>query len=265
MTSINACHRDPTTRDSGPKLYPQFLLFGDSITQGSHNDLVPPLSNYYLRRLDIINRGFSGYTAPMGLTILPRFFPATTPAPDTNVAHVRLMTVFFGANDACLPGQPQHVSLVAYKHALGQIASYEGVRLHATKIIFITPPPIDEYQLWDGNQSRSAVNTALYAEACRNVAASLSLPCIDLWSVFMTKAGWKGPGSGEKLIGSKERERSRVLNELLDDGLHLSPQGYNVLWHELRALIESELSSEVAGGLPMVYPSYTDMLHLDTK
>ncbi|RMZ92375.1 hypothetical protein DV736_g365, partial [Chaetothyriales sp. CBS 134916] len=265
MTSIDTCHIDPTTRDFDPKLYPQFLLFGDSITQGSHSDLVAPLSSYYIRRLDILNRGFGGYTAPMGLAILPHFFPATMPSPHSSIPHVRLMTVFFGANDACHPGQPQHVPLVTYKHALRQIASHEGVRLHAAKVIFITPPPVDEYQLWDGDQSRSADNTALYAAACRDVAACLSLPCIDLWSMFMTKAGWKGPGSDEKLIGSRKRERSQVLDELLDDGLHLSSQGYSVLWDELKALIESELPSEVPERLPMVYPSWTDMLSSGTK
>ncbi|RMD43353.1 hypothetical protein DV735_g1739, partial [Chaetothyriales sp. CBS 134920] len=267
MTSTRDYQTDPDG-DSARKLYPQFILFGDSITQMSHSDLVPAVSEYYIRRLDVVNRGFSGYTAQMGLDILPRFFPtsslSSSPASSANsngsnvTPHVRLMTVFFGANDACLPGQMQHVPLASYKQALREIANHELVRQHGTKLIFVTPPPVHEYQLVDG--TRSAENTALYAAACREVAASLGLPYVDLWTVLMTKAGWKGPGSKDKLIGSKERERSLVLDELLTDGLHLSSQGYQLLWVELKALIESELSSEVPERLPMVYPSWSDVL-----
>ncbi|RMZ82316.1 hypothetical protein DV738_g1720, partial [Chaetothyriales sp. CBS 135597] len=272
MTSIDIHQNVPPNGDSSRKLYPQFILFGDSITQYSHSDLVPAVSEYYIRRLDVVNRGFSGYTAPMGLNILPRFFPtlsSLSPSTDSNsidvAPHVRLMTVFFGANDACLPGQLQHVPLARYKQALGEIANHEVLRLHGTKLIFITPPPVDEHQLEDGNKCRSAENTALYAAACREVVVSLGLPFVDLWSVFMTRAGWKGPGSDGKLIGSLERERSSVLDELLSDGLHLTSLGYQLLWAELKALIESELSSEVPERLPMVYPAWSDVLASQAK
>lgn len=39
---------------------------------------------------------------------------------------------------------------------------------------------------------------------------------LDLWSIFMRKAGWK---EGMSLPGSKKVERSRVLGELLHDGM----------------------------------------------
>jgi hypothetical protein len=44
--------------------------------------------------------------------------------------------------------------------------------------------------------------------------------CLDLWGVMMRKAGWEGK-EGEELIGSKKRERSEVLGELLSDGVYV--------------------------------------------
>lgn len=43
---------------------------------------------------------------------------------------------------------------------------------------------------------------------------------MDLWGVMMRKAGWEGK-EGEELIGSKKRERSEVLGELLSDGVYV--------------------------------------------
>lgn len=38
---------------------------------------------------------------------------------------------------------------------------------------------------------------------------------LDVWSIFMAKAGWK---EGEALIGSKKVARNEVLERLLVDG-----------------------------------------------
>src|SRR5882757_10517142 len=103
----------PHPLQPSPKVYPQFILFGDSITQGCSHVLYSSLSEWYSRRLDVLNRGFSGYTAPAGFDNLLEFFPAVRPSP--SAPRVQLMTVFFGANDACLPGTPQHVPVEEYK------------------------------------------------------------------------------------------------------------------------------------------------------
>lgn len=38
---------------------------------------------------------------------------------------------------------------------------------------------------------------------------------LDVWSIFMEKAGWK---EGEPLVGSKKIARSEILEKLLNDG-----------------------------------------------
>lgn len=89
MTTIT----DESTSQAWAAAYPQLVLFGDSITQGCHSTLVPKLSEAYSRRLDVINRGFSGYNTVYALPILPLIFPDH---PGPQQPRVALMTVFFG-------------------------------------------------------------------------------------------------------------------------------------------------------------------------
>jgi isoamyl acetate esterase len=134
--------------------------------------------------------------------------------------------IFFGANDACLPGQSQHVPLDQYCETLKLLCLHPSVAAHDPQIILVTPPPVNEYQLTilDALKGytvpqRTAANTRRYADACRKVGEELNLPVVDLWHAFMSKAGWK---EGEPLTGSQEVERNEVLQMLLQDGTYLS-------------------------------------------
>jgi lysophospholipase L1-like esterase len=201
--------------------YGQIILFGDSITQQSENQeqgfgFAPALRDDYIRRLDVVNRGFSGYTSQLALYVLPQFMPGPS---QTNV---RLMTVFFGANDACVPGNAQHVPLDEYVACLKAIVRHPVVLAHRVKILLITPAPVDEYQLEPNDLAighsalqRTAGNTKRYADACRELGKQLNLPIVDLWTVFMEAAGWKEEGP---LPGAKEADRNQVLGSLLLDG-----------------------------------------------
>ena len=71
--------------------------------------LGPQLADAYVRKLDIINRGLSGYNTRQALAILPQVIPSP------QQARIRFLTIFFGANDArlpdTLPEPQQHVPL----------------------------------------------------------------------------------------------------------------------------------------------------------
>jgi isoamyl acetate esterase len=130
-------------------------------------------------------------------------------------------TIFFGANDACLPEQPQHVPLDRYSENLKLLCLHPSVVAHDdVKIILVTPPPVNEYQLEEvigfTTLRRTAAHTKKYADACREAAEKLDLPVVDLWQAFMSKAGWK---EGEPLTGSRDLERNEVLDNLLRDGM----------------------------------------------
>ena len=136
-----------------------------------------------------------------------------------------VQTVFFGANDACLPGSVtgQHVPLNEYKNNLKAILAHPSVVAQKPRLILLTPPPVNEYQLEEAepiaqteeNPIRLAEHTKKYADACREVGGELGVVVLDVWSIFMAKAGWK---EGQPLVGSKKIARNEVLEKLLNDG-----------------------------------------------
>ena len=99
---------------------------------------------------------------------------------------------------------------------------HPAVTAHEPRLLLLTPPPIDEYQidpidLLKGytTPQRAAQNTKHYADASREVGESLGIPVVDLWTAFMIAAGWQ---EGQPLTGSKQAARSDVLENLLVDG-----------------------------------------------
>lgn len=83
---------------------PQFVTFGDSITQrGFAPGWTGALADAYQRRADVVNRGYSGYNTRWALQLLDRVFPPPEPAAAAAAPPPRLVTIFFGANDAALP------------------------------------------------------------------------------------------------------------------------------------------------------------------
>lgn len=218
--------------------------------------LLSPLSEQYSRRMDILSRGMSGYTSQMGLNVMQHWFPTRPPSDHT--PQVKLMTLFFGANDATLPGCPQHVPLSAYTGYLRSIITHPGIASHGTKIILITPPPVDEWQL--GDKERTASNTRAYAAACRQLGRDMNLPTLDLWTVFMTKAGWRDDQPEQPLIGSLAAPRNQVLTDLLSDGLHFTPAAYQIVFEALLGLIQEKLPEDVPDKLPFVFPDWKDQL-----
>ena len=104
---------------------------------------------------------------------------------------------------------------------------------------------------------RTAANTAIYAAACREIACGLEIPVLDLWSIFMKKTGWK---AGDPLIGSLDAPKSKVLAELLIDGLHFSTKAYAIVYEELKQLIQHQLPEDVPDKVPVVFPDWLNIL-----
>ena len=86
-------------------------------------------------------KGFSGYNSRKLLNAIPRVFPIE------DVPSVMLVVIMIGANDAALPGinkLNQAVSIEQYSDNLREIIDYFiQVGIPMSKILLITPPPID--------------------------------------------------------------------------------------------------------------------------
>ncbi|KAL1588587.1 hypothetical protein WHR41_02380 [Cladosporium halotolerans] len=254
----------------------QIVLFGDSITQQSFSQqkgfgFGAELSDRYARRLDVINRGFSGYNTARAIQVLPYAIPPP------EKATIRLLTIFFGANDSRLPHTPppttpqQHLPPADFKSNLQTLLSHPRVKSHArARIILVTPPPVDERMLRATDAAnipgfsglrRTARTTAMYAEVVREVGRERGVGVCDVWGGMVGRAGWRdGDGEGEEgLVGVEGARESAVLRGFLSDGLHLSPEGYKVLFEELMETVKTYCPELLPENLPMVLPDWKDL------
>lgn len=101
------------TRTSSRK---RVIAFGDSITQhGFNNDIsgwVSRLADWWTRRVDLLNRGFSGYNSEYGVIAFKSVVVVEKPD---------LIFIFFGANDAVDSSNDRHISLPKFEQNLRSI------------------------------------------------------------------------------------------------------------------------------------------------
>ncbi|GAU39596.1 hypothetical protein TSUD_384790 [Trifolium subterraneum] len=229
-----------TTR---PKIY----LFGDSITEDSFSvgGWGASLANHFSRTVDVVLRGYSGYNTRWALKVLERVFPVSLGGDGGNETAPVALTVFFGANDACLPDRCsgfQHVPLHEYKENLRSIVSFFKKRWPTTHVLLITPPPIDEearlrypyVENPEGLPERTNEAAGEYARACIAVATECQIPFIDLWTKMQQSPDWK--------------------QDYLSDGLHLTNEGNQLVYEEvIGKLIDEGLSLEsMTVDLPLI-------------
>lgn len=248
--------------------YPQFILFGDSIIQFSSylNDgfsFGAGLQEHCIRRLDIINRGLSGYNTAHAMKILPEVIPSPS------CAQVEYLLIMFGANDSSLPDSPthQHVPLEKYKQNIRAMITHSSVMAHSPTILLVTPPPLDEIRLLVGDLAsgypsvtrRSSV-TAEYATAIRDIAVEFreNVVLIDLWTAIMNEAIALTPGyvAERALLGSEEKGERGGLEDLLVDGLHLTGIGYKVFLNEVLPVVGRICQEEPADNISWVFPPW---------
>ncbi|KAG6278650.1 hypothetical protein E4U47_005163 [Claviceps purpurea] len=252
--------------------YPQLVLFGDSLMQQSVNlqngfSLQADLQSRFIRRLDVVNRGFSGWNTANAMKYLPEIFPEPTPSGPK----LRYLVLLFGANDAALPlpTASQHVPIDQYKENLTKIITHPHIKQHNAKILLVTPPPVDEIKLAklnvaEGHASalRRSATTAAYSEKAREVAReNPGVVLIDLWKAVMNKAIDMTPldyTPGGPWLGSPENGQQGGLDSLLPDGLHMSGDAYRVFYDEMISHIGEEWS-----GLPA--RDYTGYLFPDWR
>ncbi|KKK13998.1 hypothetical protein ARAM_006906 [Aspergillus rambellii] len=245
------------------KPYDQFILFGDSITQMSSSQEMgfgfqPALQDAYSRVLDVINRGFGGYNTGHAVKVFEKFFPAP------EIATVRFLTIWFGANDASLleSSNNQHIPLDVYKKNLKWIIQHPATVAQNPRILLITPPPLNEYQLEEfdlakGNVHPTRTNRQVkaYAEAAREVGESLGVPVVDIWRAMMTAVGWK---EGEPLTGSREAPNHEKFASLFTDGLHLTADGYRIVYDAVIEAIDKNFPDQAPRKLSMVFPPWVE-------
>lgn len=234
----------------------------------------------YSRKLDVLNRGFGGYTSEWCLPIFDEIFDARST--QQSDSQVRLVTIWFGANDATLPMRPQHLPLAKYKqnldHYITSLLSSESPFYQpAASVLLITPPPIcqsliDEVKLQYPPErrwvDRTLDNTRTYKDAVLEVVErARSSPSLkkdrqtgkarvavaDVWKALFDATGGEQPGAD-----------AEALRPFFTDGLHMTPEGYAVVFDEVIRVIRSEfagLDPEDQSSLPLRPPHWDAIDH----
>ncbi|RUS16630.1 SGNH hydrolase-type esterase domain-containing protein [Endogone sp. FLAS-F59071] len=290
-------------------VFDQIVLFGDSITQCARaNDSQSAdyladcfsqfgfdpnggwgaaLANDYQRRVDVMNRGYSGYNTDWALPILQQLLPL---AASRSPATILLLVIFFGANDAALPPSPQHVPLARYRsnlRALLALTSDPASPYYSpeTRLLLITPPPLNE-QAWaekcrlEGKETdRKREVTEGYARVVREVGAEVGVPVVDAWAEILREAGERVETERKTTVMEKNSgldveifknrkckvENERGLSEFLNDGLHLTPEGNRVLHKAVLAQIRVHYPELDPATMPMALPWWREIDYTNYK
>lgn len=135
--------------------------------------------------------------------------------------HVKLVTIWLGANDAALPPSPQAVELGQFADNMHSLVSIFRKGCPNASIVLIAPPPVDAGRRASDLGSRDPprvsdrdeAHTASYAEAVIQVGKQLNLHVVN----------------AHKDISDKAAKDPDGLAKFLYDGLHLSAAGYAVV------------------------------------
>jgi lysophospholipase L1-like esterase len=230
------------------RMRPVVALFGDSITQqgfgvNSNIGWASLVAAAYTRRADVLNRGFSGYNTNHALELLPRVFGpleqvSTVPSSSSDESDssngMLFCTVFFGANDAALPGEGQHVPLETFGANLGKIISHIRARCQngsngssaSFPIILFTPPPVHE-EMWAAfreieTSDRTNQRAREYGDKVKQVGAEHDCHVVDCHEV---------------LSGSANKNE---FGKHLSDGLHLNESGNRLVYQAFMELLQEK-------------------------
>ncbi|KAI5616799.1 isoamyl acetate-hydrolyzing esterase 1-like [Silurus asotus] len=211
-------------------IWPQVVLFGDSITQFSFQvkGWGSEIANKLARKCDVVNRGLSGYNTRWAKLVVPRLIPHH----GDSRAPIAAVTVFFGANDSALEGKMSltwTLSDIWPQLAFLKTRSYSSL-LHRYKRNFGKKECI----LKGCSLNRLNSVAGQYAQVCVQTARQCGVDVIDLWSLMQ-----------------KDGEDFSVY---LSDGLHLSEKGNQFVAEHVWRLLESRVAD-----LPFILPYWADV------
>ncbi|KAL9114439.1 MAG: hypothetical protein Q9227_001520 [Pyrenula ochraceoflavens] len=254
-----------------PPNWPRIYLFGDSLTEWSFFEhdagFGDRLTKYYDGRAEVVNRGQAGATTRHLAPIFPRSVLAD--AQTRSTVSPLLITIFLGANDACFL-VPLTEFLWHLRSFVNQVLEHPSFR--TTKILLMTPPPIDvtsptpgpwedekevEEEAREGRGHQTWLEKRKFAEGIAALAMEYMeteeerVWLLDAWKEITTarigkgKEGFAELNKKGKLPGCGLPWAMQFGREWFRDGLHFGKKGYEVLgdcvfetlfetWPELR-------------------------------
>lgn len=238
----------------------KFLLLGDSITQRAFNP--QPLTDFidsgygdesdvnvvqefnlgcqlqadYTRRLDVLNRGFTGYNSDHYRVMIDKILEIEH---DRSYSKVRLVTLFLGSNDAAHapPDQvPYDRFIENMKYIMDQLIKRD------IKVVLLGPAHYHKH-LWErynpgdvrNGITRDDETNLKYSEGIRGIAAEFHVPFVDLFSKF--------DEAGNPI-------------DMSQDGIHYNGEGYKVVYEGVKDAIKQWYPELVPANMPTVLPDW---------
>ena len=244
----------------------KIILLGDSITQMSTSAALSGWGSYiadiYQRRCDVYNRGMSGYNTKWFLKYLETnegyhdvFGMMKTRTGEEQVDddnNVKLVTIFFGANDASSStlNPRHHVPIPEFKSNLKIMIQkcYENYD-PKVNIILITPPPVChesrlEYQIQrykdkaTGVLERTLELSGDYAKAVVDVGGDMNVNVLNIWELMQNSDdNDEKKNENDDDATTTTTTKKHPWSKYLSDGLHLSREGNLFVGEHLIALI----------------------------
>lgn len=188
----------------------KIICFGDTITEmgvvTESRGYIPRLAERYVRRADVLVRGFSGYTSRDALAIVDEAVVQEHPA---------CVLVQFGLQDSVLPAQFLHVPVDEFSANMEELVS--RIACSGAWLVLVTPPPVDERR----TRTRTMEHTETYVSACLNVGASMNVPVVNLFRLISHHDYWE--------------------KRCLSDGVHLSAIGMDILYDALVPELDEQI------------------------
>ncbi|KAF2258512.1 SGNH hydrolase [Lojkania enalia] len=249
------------------KKRPEIVLFGDSLTEWGFDEDTRgfgwALQQAYKDKAVIVNEGI--YTSTL---LEPNFRRLVEQAVEPGAGQTLLVTIFLGANDACLPPWTAHVPLPRFEANIREFVEtiLSKEELYDTKIVLITPPPINiksrkraapqdgdlgpafaatvsKLSKEDRKQDRgyqTYLSKKRYGEKIMEIAKSFEhtgcVAGLNFWKALIDAAlddqqrlGDEDAYDEERLPGCGLEEAEEFGEGYFTDGLHLDGKSYDIL------------------------------------
>ncbi|KAF6007292.1 hypothetical protein HII13_004604 [Brettanomyces bruxellensis] len=246
---------------TSPFQFKRFLMFGDSITEFAFNEYPPTyedepqftlgagLSNAYTRKLEVVQRGFSGYTSRDAAKLIG---PILKYEHDLRSANEKIVLAyaFFGTNDARLQGtnpeNNQHIDIDEYVANMMKVVA--EFKKRDIPVIVVTPGLHDQ-ELWakvypedmeTGDYRSSAINKQ-YADAMAEKCRAEDIPVVHLYN------------SMKQFLDAHPQLST---SDLLVDGIHLKGKGYKILYDAMMKIIKARYPSLDPTNMKQRFPEW---------
>ncbi len=195
------------------------IAFGDSLTYGyGVLESYPARLRKVYPKSNIRNRGINGDCTRGGLARLEEDVLSLRP---------NLVIIWFGSNDSCFgEGYRTPIEFEANLSKMAEkILNLEETTGKKAEILFITPPPMIDSDFYPINTND---RLAEYGKIVKEVAEKYNCNCLNFFDILYQ----------EQTVSKEHYEK-----HFQQDEVHLSVEGYELLWRHLLPAIEALIPS----------------------